>query len=80
LFIQTDYRSVVEIAVQMKRFAGMELINWIVWPYDWGGRPKDAFGRKHDDILYYAKKGGTRTFDAESVKLPKTVMMRSMKE
>lgn len=60
LFIQTDYRSVAELKVYIDELFGWGeltgyLNNWIIWPYDWGGRPRNAFGRKHDDILWYVK-------------------------
>jgi len=56
LFAQTDYRSVAELKLELDDiFIEGGLVNWIVWPYDWGGRPKDAYGRKHDDILWYSK-------------------------
>jgi len=29
--------------------------NWIVWSYDWGGRTKKTFARKHEDLLMYSK-------------------------
>ena len=31
------------------------LMNDIVWAYDYGGRPKTYWPRKHDNILWYAK-------------------------
>lgn len=58
LFAQTDYRSVAELKIYMDEIFGESggyLNNWIIWPYDWGGRPRNAFGRKHDDILWYVK-------------------------
>lgn len=68
LFVQTDYRSVAEL----KSFLDdteLEFVNWIIWPYDWGGRPKNAYGRKHDDILWYAK--GNYKFYPERAGIPK---------
>jgi DNA modification methylase len=29
--------------------------NWIVWSYDWGGRTKKKWARKHEDLLFYSK-------------------------
>lgn len=29
--------------------------NWIIWHYDWGGRTKKNFARKHEDLLMYSK-------------------------
>lgn len=80
LWIQTDYRSVAKVKDTLDHHLDLEFINWCIWNYDWGGRPKDAFGRKHDDLLYYAKVGGKRTFNAKAVAVPKTVMMCSTKK
>lgn len=79
MFVQTDQRSVVQVKTILDSFANADFINWIIWSYDWGGRPKDAFGRKHDDILYYAKRGSKRTFNAESVSVPKVALINSTK-
>lgn len=74
IFIQTDYRSVAELKIYMDDLFGKEnFVNWIIWPYDWGGRPKNAFGRKHDDILFYSKTGNYKFF-GETVSIPKTTI------
>lgn len=71
IFVQTDYRSVAELKLFMDSLFGKDkFVNWIVWPYDWGGRPKNAFGRKHDDILWYAKTSDY-IFYPENVQIPK---------
>lgn len=71
IFVQTDYRSVAELKLYMDDLFGKDnFVNWIVWPYDWGGRPKNAFGRKHDDILWYSKTSLYR-FYPEHVQIPK---------
>ncbi len=71
IFIQTDYRSVAELKLYMDRLFGKEnFVNWIIWPYDWGGRAKNAFGRKHDDILWYSKTS-SYVFYPEHVGIPK---------
>lgn len=43
--------------------------NWIIWSYDWGGRTKKTFPRKHEDCLVYSK-GETFLFDADAVLIP----------
>jgi len=40
--------------------------NWIIWHYDWGGRTKKTFARKHEDLLMYSK-GKTFLFNADDV-------------
>jgi DNA modification methylase len=48
---------------------GMTYLNWIIWSYDWGGRTKKTFARKHEDLLVYAK-GDEWLFDADAVRIP----------
>lgn len=43
--------------------------NWIIWAYDWGGRRKDTFPRKHEDLLLYSK-GKTFLFNADAIRVP----------
>ena len=46
--------------------------NWIIWAYDWGGRTKKKFPRKHEDLLMYSK-GKEFDFFADSVKVERAV-------
>jgi DNA modification methylase len=43
--------------------------NWIVWAYDWGGRTKKTFPRKHEDLLMYSK-GTEFLFNADAIRIP----------
>ena len=43
--------------------------NWIIWSYDWGGRTKKTFARKHEDLLMYSK-GERFLFNADEVRVP----------
>jgi site-specific DNA-methyltransferase (adenine-specific) len=43
--------------------------NWIIWHYDWGGRTKKTFARKHEDLLMYSK-GKEFLFNADDVRIP----------
>ena len=43
--------------------------NWIVWSYDWGGRTKKNFARKHEDLLMYSK-GKEFMFNKDDVRIP----------
>ena len=43
--------------------------NWIVWSYDWGGRTKKTFPRKHEDLLMYSK-GKEYLFNPDAVRVP----------
>ena len=44
--------------------------NWIIWAYDWGGRTKQTFPRKHEDLLGYSKIGAERVWYPEQIKVP----------
>lgn len=44
----------------------LEYRNWVIWSYDWGGRPKNNFARKHEDLLIYSK-GKDWLFNDEDV-------------
>jgi len=76
-WLQTDYRSAAQAKLALDTL--LVFNNWCIWNYDWGGRPRNAFGRKHDDILYYIKPGAEHTFNAEAVAVKKKVMIRSTK-
>ena len=43
--------------------------NWIIWSYDWGGRPRNNFARKHEDLLVYSK-GNSWVFNANDIRIP----------
>jgi site-specific DNA-methyltransferase (adenine-specific) len=47
-------------------FGAEHFLNEIIWAYDYGGRRKDIWPRKHDNILWYAK-GDRWTFNADAV-------------
>ena len=46
--------------------------NWIIWAYDWGGRTKKKFPRKHEDLLMYSK-GKEFLFNADDVRVERAV-------
>jgi len=46
--------------------------NWIIWHYDWGGRTKKTFARKHEDLFMYSK-GKTFLFNADDVREERAV-------
>ena len=43
--------------------------NWIIWAYDWGGRTKKKFPRKHEDLLMYSK-GKEFPFYTDDIRVP----------
>src|SRR3990167_1091217 len=70
IFLHTDQRSVAEVKLYADMVFSGPPINWIIWPYDWGGRSNRCFGKKHDDILWYAK-GKDYKFYPDRVMIPK---------
>ncbi len=53
----------------MNQLSGLVYQNWIIWSYDWGGRTKKTFARKHEDLLMYSK-GEKFLFDADAIRIP----------
>ena len=46
--------------------------SWVIWAYDWGGRTKKNFPRKHEDLLMYSK-GKNFLFNAEDIMVERAV-------
>ncbi len=56
LFVHLDYREVHYVKVLLDNLFGRDcFMNEIIWAYDYGGRPKNRWPPKHDNILWYAK-------------------------
>ncbi len=47
-------------------FGSGHFLNEIIWAYDYGGRARDKWARKHDNILWYAK-SETWTFNRDGI-------------
>ena len=56
----------------MNGISSLEYRNWIVWSYDWGGRTKKTWPRKHEDCLMYSK-GNEMRWYPENVEVPRKV-------
>lgn len=56
----------------LNSFKELKYQNWIIWSYDWGGRPRNNFARKHEDLLMYSK-GKNFLFNAEDVCIERAV-------
>ena len=57
----------------LNSFDEMVYQNWIIWSYDWGGRTKKTFARKHEDLLMYSK-GQEFLFNADDVCVERSVI------
>ena len=56
LYLHLDFHTVHYARLILDELFGPErFLNEIIWAYDYGGRPRDKWPRKHDNILWYAK-------------------------
>jgi DNA modification methylase len=53
----------------LNSFSDLVYQNWIIWSYDWGGRTKKTFARKHEDLLMYSK-GDSFLFNSDDIRIP----------
>ena len=67
-FFHIDYREVHYIKVLLDQVFGRDsFINELIWSYDYGGKPKNRWPAKHDNILWYAKDPGNYVFHYEAI-------------
>jgi len=68
LYFHVDYREVHYCKILLDTIFGREcFLNEIIWAYDYGGRPKDRWPPKHDNILLYAKIPGQHIFNVDEI-------------
>jgi site-specific DNA-methyltransferase (adenine-specific) len=68
LYLHLDYRWVHYAKVLCDEIFGMEnFLNDVVWSYNFGGRGKDRWPAKHDNILVYVKRRGKHTFNWDDI-------------
>ncbi|MEN6555792.1 MAG: DNA methyltransferase [Anaerolineaceae bacterium] len=68
LYFHIDYREVHYCKVMLDGIFGRgNFLNEIIWAYDFGGRAKDRWPAKHDNILYYVKDAGDYVFNREAI-------------
>ncbi len=78
LYVHTDQRSVCEVRYTLRKYK-WNIQAWLIWGYDWGGRPRNMWGAKHDDILVATMHKKIWTFNAKAVALPKATLINSAK-
>lgn len=67
-YLHLDAREVHYVKVLMDQIFGRAcFVNEIIWAYDYGGRPRRAWPRKHDTILFYVKDPFNYVFNADEV-------------
>jgi site-specific DNA-methyltransferase (adenine-specific) len=56
LYLHLDFHTVHFARLMLDEIFGADrFLNEIIWAYDYGGRARDKWARKHDNILWYAK-------------------------
>jgi site-specific DNA-methyltransferase (adenine-specific) len=67
LYLHCDWRTVHHLRLLLDEvFGPRRFLNELVWAYDYGGRPRDRWPRKHDTILWYAR-GDRWLFDRDAI-------------
>jgi site-specific DNA-methyltransferase (adenine-specific) len=67
-YFHVDFREVHYCKVLLDKLFGREnFLNEIIWAYDYGGRAKDRWPAKHDNILLYVKDNKHYTFNVEDI-------------
>lgn len=69
LIVQTDWHTVSEIDVYIKKALPVVFLNHLVWKNEWGNHPKNRFHQCYDDILIYYM--GNYSFHSERIQVPK---------
>jgi site-specific DNA-methyltransferase (adenine-specific) len=56
LYVHLDFHAVHYVRLLLDEVFGAEhFLNEVIWAYDFGGRARDRWPRKHDNILWYAR-------------------------
>lgn len=67
-YFHIDYREVHYCKVLLDEIFGRDcFLNEIIWAYDFGGRSKNRWPAKHDNILFYVKDPTQYTFNRDEV-------------
>jgi site-specific DNA-methyltransferase (adenine-specific) len=68
LYFHCDYREVHYCKLLLDQIFGREcFLNEIIWAYDYGGRPKNKWPPKHDNILVYVKDPENYVFNVDEI-------------
>jgi len=68
LYFHIDYREVHYCKILLDDVFGRDaFLNEIIWAYDYGGRPRNRWPAKHDNILFYAKEPGKHIFNVDEI-------------
>jgi len=68
LYFHIDYREVHYCKLLLDSVFGRDnFLNEIIWAYDYGGRPKNRWPAKHDNILFYARQAGEHLWNGDEI-------------
>src|SRR5688572_28318350 len=68
LYFHIDYREVHYCKLLLDKIFGRDsFLNEIIWAYDYGGKSKNKWPAKHDNILVYAKNPKKYTFNVKDI-------------
>lgn len=68
LYLHLDWRSVHAAKLMLDDVFGPGcFLNHVVWSYNYGGRGRRCWPKKHDDILVYSRNEGMHLFDWDAV-------------
>lgn len=68
IYVHVDWRESAHVRLLMDEVFGPEnFLNEIIWAYDYGGRGKTCWPRKHDNIYFYAKEHGQHVFNWDEI-------------
>lgn len=68
LYFHVDYREVHYCKILLDTIFGRDaFLNEIIWAYDYGGRPKNRWPPKHDNILLYARDPADYVFNVDEI-------------
>ena len=68
LYFHIDYREVHYCRLLLDGIFGREcFLNEIIWAYDYGGRPRNRWPAKHDNILVYVKDPENYVFNYDEI-------------
>ena len=72
ILVHLDHRESHYVKIELDRIFGRQnFMNEIVWSYDYGGRSKKYWPRKHDTILWYAKNCKRYTYNHDAqIRIP----------
>lgn len=68
LYLHCDWRNVHYVKVFLDGLFGRDcFLNHIIWSFNYGGRGKRCFPRKHNDILVYTKEADAHVFNWDDI-------------